>query len=169
MAVPITPTTEIAVSQSGTSPIMLIELGYDPIIRLCTAGTINSGGEDWTATDAKVNNIRNTQGGGQTALLVFPNLDGVFGALMLNDKPRGKSIRAWLMYGTDFADAVLKFSGVMDNLKDFGTPINIPLMSERIAESKTPRLTLGMFIDDVIAPGTQFLWDSVIYIVRARN
>ena len=100
--------TSDAVALTKTKALVLVELGFDPVVRLCTRSTTIWGGNAWLYADLTVSDSEPPN------LSIFNNAFGI-GAIALTQGTAGRTVKVWQAYGTE--DVV---SGAPAG---FGTPV----------------------------------------------
>ena len=152
-----------------TKPIYLVELGFSPVVRISTAGSIVWNGFHWQAAPVTVSSIDNTSLGGQQATLRFANQDRVWGALVLSQVAQDRPVKIWLAYrDLSMSDPMLFCDGMMDGAS-VGEAVVLNVIARSTAYGSTPRLLCGPPLMNHLPPaGTELKAGSVTIKLEPR-
>lgn len=115
---PLTPATGAALRRTVTAPISLIELGFDPVVRLSTRGDVTWDGKPWSGVQrVAVAGLAADGSGAQEAQIEIGNYDLAFGTVILSRGVADRPVRIWQgdagALGPD--DLALVFEGVIES------------------------------------------------------
>lgn len=126
--------------EAVTAPVYLVELGFDPVLRLSNADDVVWDGKLWKAAPVRVSTISNTALGGQRVSLTLNNLDRAFGALVLAQGTKEREARVWLAYADPGVTTPrLMADGFMDGAS-VGPEVNISIVARSTVYGTTPRI-----------------------------
>lgn len=114
-----------------TSPLYLLELGFDPVVRLSSRETLAASGESWLSADFSID------WGADPRLMIF-NENGQLGQVVLVQGTAGRTVRIWQAYvsGGIVTTLVPEFDGRM-GLATIGDWVEI--QCRRRPPNRTPR------------------------------
>jgi len=151
-----------------TQPIYLIELGFDPAVRISTSRELVWDGFYWRAAPVTVSSIDNTSLGGQQATLRFANQDRVWGALVLSQVAQDRPVKIWLTYYDAAAEPILYCDGMMDGAA-VGADVTLNVIARSTAYGSTPRLLCGPpFMNHLPPAGTELKAGNVTITLTPR-
>lgn len=84
----------VALGAPVQRPAILLEVGFSPVMRLSSGGTVSWGGQSWQAADIAVESLR-VDPFRVTGTLVLGNTDGAAGALCIDQGTQDRYIRIW--------------------------------------------------------------------------
>lgn len=82
------------------APLWLVQIDYDPVVRLCSWGDVAYGGDTWAGADLRVDGIDSAASGEQAGSLTLGNVDLVWSALVLGESIADRPVRIWQSYLT---------------------------------------------------------------------
>lgn len=169
----LTSRNQTEVAKTGTQPVLVFELGFDPTLRLCTYDDVGWNGYVWSLAPVRLGQLQATEGGGQVGAIELSNLDNTYSAVVLNQGARGKSCKIWQLYGdAPYAagDGVALFSGVMGAVPSLEDVVRIEIATTGVAVLRCPRHTLAPWLGgDMTPPGTRIVWAGEIFTLEARD
>lgn len=166
MTRPLPAPVETAIQQPATSPIYLIEMGWEtgsidpPYMRIATWGSdITWDSLVWAASGARVQGL--TVNGGQ---LVLPNgEDDPWLALVTEEIPRGRDIT---IYEYHDSDAVEIFSGIMDEAVLDARQISIRIIEGLLNKRFPPRSFNTAEFPMLLTGGDRLYWGPDIVLIE---
>lgn len=141
----LTPAVSTALRRTVTAPISLIELGFDPVVRLSTRGDVQWRGHPWSGVQrVAVSGLAADGSGAQTAQIEIGNYDLAFGTVVLSHGVADRAVRIWqgdaAAMGDD--DLALAFEGVIESA-EVGDAVRISCGPTNSAARNFPLRRIG--------------------------
>lgn len=156
-----------SLTQVLTKPIYLVEIRFDPVVRISNAKDTLWNGYHWMAAPIEIGSIDNDALGGQTVSMRVNNADRAFGAMVLSQGVQDRPIKIWLTYDPLTAP-ILFVDGVMDSA-GVGQYVDVNIISRSTFYGSTPRILCGPPLMNHLPPdGTVLKTGNVSYTIRSR-
>lgn len=163
------------VDKQRTTPAFLVEILFDPPVRLSSRGAQSILGSDWTQWDVRPTGIgQDASSGAASPRLQLGNTDLSISTIILLQGIAGREVSVWQFYGTptDPEDVVLIFNGVAGEcVINADRSVNFSLKREEQSVLFTPRnyITRKEGFDHLIAPGTLIPFAGESYRLEPEN
>lgn len=143
---PLTLATTTALRKTVTAPIALIEIGFEPPVRLSTRGDVMWRGQSWSGVQrVSVSDLAAEGSGAQAAQIEIGNYDLAFGTVILSRGVADRPVRIWqgdaAAMGED--DLTLVFEGVIE-AAEVGDAVRITCGPAESAARNFPRRRIGV-------------------------
>lgn len=79
-------------------PLWLVQIDFDPVVRLCSWGDITYDGQVWAGADLRVDGIDSGASGEQAGALTLGNASLEWSALILGEGIADRPVRIWQSY-----------------------------------------------------------------------
>jgi hypothetical protein len=157
-------------AQTLTEPTYLIELGFDPRLYFTNGKSETWNGHNWTEGPISISGLSTDATGALSMTVTMLNHDLTFGALVLGQGARDRSVRVWIA-PTDPAvePPVMLADGMMDG-GTVGEKVSINVIGRSTYFGSSPRLICAPpLFNHLPADGTVLTWGSVTYKLEARR
>ncbi len=128
-------------------PLWLVQIDFDPVVRLCSWGDITYDGQVWAGADLRVDGIDSGASGEQAGALTLGNASLEWSALILGEGIADRPVRIWQSYlDAATAGVVLPvFSGAGDDAEIGRDKVRLTLSSGSSRWLRSPREYGGDF------------------------
>lgn len=164
-----TSSTDAALAGPVTEPVILVELGFETVLRYASSQNVTWNGQLWTAgrlASGRPLDLRATPAGNLAGSLALMNHDNTISSLIFSEGARGKSCKIWYLYGTapyDVDDAQLMFSGLIDG-GSINDVVSFDLISTEARDQFVPRLTFNAELFPHMLPAeSEIEWHGTKY------
>ena len=155
-----------AIESLQTSPVYLIQFGFDPVVRIATwDSNISWNGQTWVASGVDVSRLSS-----RGASVTLPNGDtDPWLARVSTDEVRGGAFIVY-EYHTDTAsspqsDAVLVFTGIMDGVT-ISDDIKLSVIGSTQARTFPPDSVDASVFTHLLTSGEQIEWANDVIVVN---
>lgn len=160
------------IGANETRPLMLVEIGFSPVLRLATRATTWNG-YLWAADRVlEVSNVTIGDAGHAAATVAVGNHDDLLGGYQLNQRLRGRPVSAWEAW-LDTAGAMhirLRITGTAGRVRLGADLVSIEIAGGS-AVSHAPRTLIRHLVGwpPPKPEGYQFSWGGQSYVMKRRQ
>ena len=165
--------TQTALANTVTRPIILAEIGFSVILHLSSAEEVEWNSQTWEGGRLinKGVDLSPTKAGGRQGSLSIANHDNAISAIILSEGATGKSCTLWYLYGDapyTSNEAVKIFEGAID-----GAQLDDVARLDIISEGNilwTPRITFtASRFPHIKKAGAEITWGGQKFVLKGPD